>query len=572
MKKFSIHALILTTLSLGLHLSAVSQNLGLDWAKSFGSQNIEFGEAIAIDASGDVIVAGYFNDSIDFDPGPNVLPFISKGYEDIFIIKLNASGNLIWARQIGGTDRDELYSIALDPSGNILATGTFQGDCDFDPGNGTAVLSATSTVGDQDIFILKLDANGDYLWAYDFGEAASDIGTYITCDAQSNIYTTGIFGDSADFNPQPGLHKVGTVGLDDIFILKLEADGDFVFVRSIGGSDNDYVRSIAVDNSQSIYITGNFRSTVDFDPGIDVSNLSSSGDHDAFVMKLDSAGAFEWAKKVGGNDGDFMESVVPDNLGHLYLTGYFKNTVDLNPGTGTAAVSSNGNFDFFVSKLDTGGNFIWGHHFGSLYTDFAFDLFYEPSQARILVTGRFLDEIDFNPGSGVDVLESNGSDDAFVLSLDSAGTFNWVKQFGGSQSDMGRAVAANAGGDVYTTGIFRGNCDFDPGSAEFELEVQGGSDAFVAKLSPSGVGLSEKSKTPDVQVSPVPFGDLLTLKLSQTQTLARVSLMDMTGRVLMEQTYFNISLITLQPDVADGCYLLQVSNGEHVSVRKVVKQ
>ena len=167
-----------------------SQTPTLAWAKQLGGVYFEDGRSVAIDASGNVYSTGYFQGTADLDPGTGTFTLTSFGSNDIYVSKLDASGNFLWAKQIGGAAIDESYALALDASGNVHITGRFDGLADFDPGVSTYTLSPAGG-SFADIFVCKLDASGNFLWAGAMGTASNnDLGYAIKVDASGNIYPT----------------------------------------------------------------------------------------------------------------------------------------------------------------------------------------------------------------------------------------------------------------------------------------------------------------------------------------------------------------------------------------------
>ncbi len=255
------------------------------WAKQItgaGDTDEASSFAIALDDSGNIYTTGSFIGTVDFDPGAGS-DILSANTENAFISKLDASGNFIWARQMGGTGTNEGLSIALDSMGGVYTTGYFTGTVDFDPGAGVFNLSAA---GNDDIFISKLDAAGNFSWAKKMGGSAADEGFSIRADASGNNYTTGYFTDTLDFDMGTCLPKIVSTGGRDIFISKSDATGNFLWTKQIGGSGTDQGFSIAVSAPQNIYTTGYFSGAVDFDPGIGVYNLNSGGPYDFFLQKM----------------------------------------------------------------------------------------------------------------------------------------------------------------------------------------------------------------------------------------------------------------------------------------------
>ena len=195
---------------------------------------------------------------------------------------------LQWAKQFTGPDDVFSNAVARDASGNVYTTGSFRGTVDFDPGPATFNLISP---GPDFMFVSKLDAAGNFVWAKQIGEAGTPCrGNSIALDASGNVYTTGAFGGGAggtvDFDPGPAIFNLTSAGQDDIFVSKLDAAGNFVWAKQLGGTDTDAGRSIALDASGNVYTTGSFSGTADFDPGAATFNLTAAGGFDIFVSKL----------------------------------------------------------------------------------------------------------------------------------------------------------------------------------------------------------------------------------------------------------------------------------------------
>src|SRR5438045_1581227 len=267
----------------GLSLSYVSfTQLNLVWAKNVGGTSDVLGQAITTDAAGNVYTAGVFWETADFDSTSSLA---SAGNYDVFISKMDASGNFVWAKSMGGKSTDIDLSIAVDDFGNVYTTGDFWGTADFDPGPG--IFSLTSA-GNYDVFISKLDASGNFVWAKNMGGPLFDVGYSIAVDGSGNVYAIGSCQDTADFDPGNGIYNLESAGSDDIFITKLNSSGNFVWAKNMGGSLSDVGHSIALDGLGNVYSTGWFYGTVDFDPSGKIYTLTSAGEDDVFISIFDA--------------------------------------------------------------------------------------------------------------------------------------------------------------------------------------------------------------------------------------------------------------------------------------------
>jgi hypothetical protein len=456
---------------------------------TFGGNGSDVGKSIAFDSNGNIYAAGYFSGTADFDPSAGVETLTAVGSSDVFVSKLDSSGHFLWAKNFGGASGSAAYSIAVNNSGDIYIGGIFYGTADFDPGAG--VTSLTSA-GNSDAFIAKLDSSGNFLWARSYGNTSSDEIFSIGVDGAGNVYSTGYFRNTVDFNPGAATVSIASAGSADIVLWKLDSSGNYVWAKTVGGALNEYGQAIEVDSSGNVYVTGNFYETVDFDPGVGTTNLTSVGSTDAYIAKLDASGNFIWAKSFGSTDGpDAGASIAVDVNGNVYTVGTFNATVDLDPSSGVASFTSAGWTDVFISKLDSSGNFLWGRCFGGTGFDYAYAAAVD-GLGNIYSTGNFTGAVDFDPGAGVANLTSAASSsDAYISKLDSSGNFGWAKNFGGTAYDDSNAVGVDGNGYIYAVGGFRGTADFDPetGVANIAATTSTSNDVFILRINSDGDAL-----------------------------------------------------------------------------------
>ena len=380
------------------------------WAKNIGSSSFDDrSSGIITDSIGNVYITGAFRGTADFDPGAGTTNLTPIGWYDIFIAKYDSSGNYIWAKNVGSTNWDESFDIASDAIGNVYITGFFQDTADFDPGAGTTNLAS---VGNQDIFITKYDNSGNFLWAKNIGSASYDYGYSITTDAWSNVYITGYFYDTADFDPGPGIANLISVDFKDIFFAKYDSSGNYIWAKSIGGSSDDVGYSIATDVTGNVYITGSFQLTADFDPGVGTENLTFISLPDIFFAKYDSSGNYIWARQLGTSDYDMGYSITTDEESNVYIAGYFSNTIDFDPGSGTANLSVVAGQDIFFAKYDSNANYIWAKSIGSTSDDIGYSITTN-SSGNVYVTGWYQGTADFDPGASTVNLSPAGVEDIF---------------------------------------------------------------------------------------------------------------------------------------------------------------
>ncbi len=447
----------------------------------------DFNKTIVTDASGNLYSTGVFYGTVDFDPGVGVFNLTSAGYSDVFIQKLDASGNFIWAKRIGNNLDDMATAIAISANGFISLCGSFNTTVDFDPDAG--VFNLTSPGPSSACYVLTLNTNGGFQWAKAFGcTNFGDFATSIAVDNFGNVYTAGDKTCQADFDPGPGVFNLSPVG--HMFIQKLDAAGNFQWAITVGSTSlEDFIYSLATDQSGNVFATGTFAGTADFDPGVASYNLTAVGNKDIFILKLNANGSFAWAKKIGSSGQDFYgNSIVVGPSGNVYSTGIFgSGTIDFDPGPGVYNLISAGFYQCYFLKLNNSGDFVWAKSIygsgGSLGYSITTD-----NAENIYAAGRFAQTSDFDPGPANYSMNSIGND-MFIEKLDSVGNFVYALQCGGSLANVTpSSIQVDISGDIYCNGIFSDTVDFDPGQSTFNLIESNNTsyNGFIQKLSQCG--------------------------------------------------------------------------------------
>ena len=548
-----------------------SQAPAWSWGKSIGSTFADYGNSVAVDASGNVYTTGAFSwVDADFDPGPAVFNLFSFNAEDIFISKLDANGDFVWAKAIGGLSNDNGNSIAVDDSGNVYVTGLFTGTVDFDP-SGSSTFNITSNNFSNDIFVLKLNSSGNFVWAKAMGGPSNDYGFSIALDASGNVYTTGVFSGTADFDPGANSFNITTAGFNNIFISKLDNAGNFVWAKGMLGSTYCWGQSVNVDASGNVLVTGRFDGTVDFDPGAGTFNLTAAGGYDIFIAKLDNAGNFLWAKGIGGTSQDVGYSIAADALGNVYTCGEFFGTADFDPGAGTFNMTSAGSLDAFVVKLSNSGNFVWARALGGSIGDAAYSLALDGA-GNVYVTGYYSGTADFDPGPNQFNLTAAGGNDIFVCKLDNAGNFGWVKDAGGAEHDVANSIALSGAGSAHLTGYFYSS-SFTITSQLFNADTSvATNDIFIAKTD-IVTGTGAENFNNEILISPNPAGNQIIINSSQLSGKHVLAIYDAFGQSVFNQQMDGKNAITI--DVSEwkaGIYFAKLTGEREQWVNKIVVQ
>jgi hypothetical protein len=569
------------TLSLCIGLILVAKSTSaqtLKWAKQMGAGAQDQGRSIAVDASGNVYTTGTFNGTVDFNPGVGTYFLTSTSVEDVYISKLDSSGNFVWAGAWGGGSFDLGLSIAIDANGFVYSTGLFQGTADFDPGAGTFNLTANSMDG----FVVKLNAlNGNLVWAKQFRTSFLVEPGAIAIDAYGNVITVGHYEGIADFDPGAGsLNFSG----DGAYITKLDSAGNLIWAKQLAHPASQsplsscIAKSLVLDSLGNVYATGDFIDTVDFDPGLGNYNLIGDYYGDAFICKLDAAGNFRWAKPFYGNGNEYGVTIALDASGNVYTSGVLNATADFDPGVGTYNLSSAGigNFDGYISKLNASGDFVWAKQLGGAVGSGLFiSSIVLDADSNVYTLGNFSQTVDFNPGPGTYNLTSSGSYDVFISKLDNVGNFVSTIQFAGLAFDDGRSLTLDNAGNIIATGNFKATSDFDPQAGVLNLTSNGADDIFIIKLQNelgSSTSINENSWNNMVNLYPNPTTGALTIESDKIFENVNIMVRNAIGQEVFSKIYSSTNSIALTLDVAPGLYFLEITDKGKVTILKVIKE
>ncbi|MDZ4665926.1 MAG: T9SS type A sorting domain-containing protein [Bacteroidota bacterium] len=474
------------------------QNPTLTWAKKLGGVGASaYCYSTKTDQNGNVITVGVFNNTIDFDPGPGTFTMAPIAATwDIFILKLDGNGDLVWAKQIGGiSNNDVANEVFTDLSGNCYFTGRFGGTVDFDPG--PSILNMTAN-GD-DLFAVKMDANGNLVWAKTLNPSSSDYGQDICVDITGNVFVLGRVSGNVDVDPGPGI-TIMNFSSAATLLLKLDNAGNFVYGKKIDGAPGSQAmpRAVITDTNGNVFIAGDYFGNVDFDPGPSTSTLVAGGPtyFDGFIEKIDAVGNFAWAASINGNGGPkAIYDIQVDANNDLYAVGFFSTTVDFQSGPGTSSLSSLGSYDAYLLKYSNSGTFKYVKHFGGTGTEVALEID-KDGYNNMFIGGYFAGTADFDPNPPTNFLTAS-STNPFIVKVDTASNFLWAVQFGGTGLDVPLSISVDQNSNVYTAGYFNSNpMNFDPGPGTFTMSPTGLYDGFVHKLNgcnapPNAVDVSQ---------------------------------------------------------------------------------
>jgi hypothetical protein len=418
------------------------------WSQRYGGIDYDIGNKIVVDGSGDILVAGEFGGTLNLGGGN----LISAGNNDVFLAKYTAAGAHIWSQRFGGASYDYAGALAVDASGNILLTGSFQQSTNY---GGADLTSA----GGSDIYLARYTSSGTHLWSERFGGPDYETPYGVAADGAGNVVLAGSFTDSTDFG---GGLLVGDY--TEAFVAKFDPSGAHLWSRSFGASFSDVASGVALDGSDNVVLAGYFNYTVDFGGG----GLVSAGNADVFLAKYTPAGAHMWSQRFGGLSTDNAYDVAVDGSDNILLTGTFMGTADFGGG----GMVSAGYQDVFVAAYDASGAHRWSRRAGGVSTDNPHGIDVDAA-GNILLTGYFQGVTSLGGATFV----SAGDTDGFIARYDATGAHEWSMRFGGTWRDRGFDVAADTDGNVFSTGFFYGAANL--GGDDFVSA--GGYDVFIAE-------------------------------------------------------------------------------------------
>ncbi len=460
------------------------------WAKEISDTGDNRAVSLCLDSAGNIYITGVFSKSADFNPGSGKKILKAKGNSDIFLLKLNPLGELIWIKQFEAAGNADNPHVSTDRNGKLLLSGNFNDSIDIDPGSNKTILN---NKGSESLFIAKMDTSGNLFGHRQF-DAYGQLKVYdIKWDKAGNLYLNGLFTDSTDFDPGIGREIQKSAGKRDIFLLKLDSSANYIWVMAYEGKGDEYNTGLTIDKGLNIYLSGTFSSTIDMKPSFGYNPINSAGLSDVFIQKLDTAGNIYWHKRIGGIGSEGINDIETDSAGNIFCGGFFSDAVDFDPNTGKTVINSNAPTDGFTLKLSSAGIFIWvksinGNLHGSvleLITDLP---------GNIVSIGEFSGRIDANPGSPTQVLVSLGGLDIFIQKLNGSGQYVWSQNVSATSDAYFRSVKSDNHGNIYVAGYVDGIVNFEPGTGNFILSaVNNGSDIFVAKYRKDGKLLWVKS-------------------------------------------------------------------------------
>lgn len=608
-------------ISLGVSLSTQAQ-LNHKWSNKTGGNTIDRATGNYTTSLGSNYVTGYFEGTVDLDPGVGVQTFTSKGSRDVFIQKFDRYGNLKWVRTMGGTLADEGVAVTASTGGKeIYVTGVFQGTADLNPTTG--VQNFTS-VGAKDLFITKLDSNGFFFWSKVVSGISDQVPSDIKTDNTASVLICGSFIGTTDFNPSTSINNISStlntsgISTKDGFVLKLTSSGGYIWAKPFAGQDEIAMSSIDLWNGSQFFLSGYFKGVMDANPSASTTNLNSAGKFDFCVIKMDGNGSLIWAKSTGGKEDDIATQIAVDIYGSVYATGYFGAFdwtaqtlfgVDFDPGTGTDIKYGNSRENLFVQKFTSGGTYEWTYmattvnDWANKESGSANAKTFSPAMRGtgisidicddVYVTGYFEGRSDVEPGPGVTMISNNtgtfnGKKYGLVIKMRTTQLFRGAIAFGSATGHtLPSSIAADYYGTPYVAGYFNGLVDFDPSTTTANLTSSLNSagtsftdDAFAVKYGfPNAPKISNEITSIETNTSlasnlnlsmyPNPTKNILNI---ETPEQGLIEIFSITGQTIYNE---NVGAGIFSKDLTaapSGVYIVKFTSENQSITQQVIKQ
>jgi len=424
----------------------------IDWVNLPGSTKSDVAEDIVVDAAGYSYVTGKF--STTFNIGDTTL--VSAGREDIFIAKFDPDGDLLWARRAGGVLEDQGIEIDIDAAGNVYTVGRFEATATFGP-------MTIASQGNVDIFVIKYDADGNFVWVNPLGGSRDDRCRGLSVTPEGFCYIGGRYRVSTKLN---GI-ILTAIEEEDVFVAKLDTTGQVLWAQTFGGIRKDFGEDVIADSEGNVYITGSFFQFIIF-PDTTYYGL---GDEEIFLAKYDTDGNYVWSRYFGGSLRDYGEALDVDEFDNVLVSGTFSGEGYFGKDT----LQSRGEMDMFLIKVNPDGEVLWAFGAGApINNDVAWAISYD-GRGNSILSGWFKGLMTF----GDTTLFGSNSFNIFAGKVSGAGKAIWASKLGNTNSeDIGRGVSTDAAGNVYVAGGYEGTATYGSVTAT----AVGGYDIIHAKL------------------------------------------------------------------------------------------
>lgn len=523
---------------------AGAQNFQL--GKKGGGASSDYGYGMAIDNSGNVYTAGCYKLASTFDN----INVTSAGDFDIFIAKYSPAGNLLWFKTAGGDSKDEANKVFIGEDGNIYVGGTFSTTSHFD---GITLTSAGVEQG-EDIFLAKLNPNGDYQWVKQYGGTSQDFILDMGM-INNDVFITGQYYGT--FAAPGGISLPANGNSTGKFVMRVGADGTPVWAKNTGGAP--YI-SLGTDK---FFMAGIFGGTYNFDGTV----LTSNGPADLFLGAYDLNGSQLWVKQFGGSGSENMRSLSYDKITNsIYWAGCYQNSMTM----GSSNLTSTGQYDIFVSKFDINGNNLWAKSAGGTNYDFA-NASVVDAQGNFYISGYCMETAAFG---NINVV-SAGQGDIYLAKYNTNGEIQWVKIGGSSAQDVGMCLKIDNTNNIYLTGFFSGAASF----GNVAISSNGVADFILLKIADVTAIHSPRETVNNFRLEqnyPNPFNPSTKISFTiEKPGYVKLSVSDISGKEVAELVNSSMNTGSYEvnfnaENLSGGVYFYRLETAAGVDTKKMI--
>lgn len=552
-----------------LTLSTKSYSQGYEWAGTYNGIGEVVVRDIYVDNNQDIFSTGYFSDTADFDLSSESYELTSNGFFDVFIQKSDADGNMLWVKGFGGPEFEYGLTVRTDSQDNAYIMGVFSGTVDFDPGPNTFELS--SNAGSLDIFIVKLDTDGNFINAIGIGGADYEESTAMRIDDSDNVILAGYFFADIDLSAIGGPTLDHSFGFGSgSFLIKIDENGNYLDALSFGGDDTCLALDFEIAANNEVYIAGIFSGAVDFDPDENSSIVVPTDQFSSasFILKLDSDWNYNYVYYTFAGFASPKDIKISQNQSSVYITGEFNDEVVFDPTNnpqGTTFESMTHLNAFLVSINATSGVVEWANHISS-NSGAALGMAIESNvNNEVLLTGFFENETDFSnnndPNFQISPVGINSSPQFLARFNPNDGAINAIAQFGGVSLIDDAQMQVDSDNDIIIGSHFDETIDLDPSpDTERIVDAVQFRDSFIMKLSNSSLSTEDLVfSDSDLSFFPNPATEVVQILHQQTLVNETFSIFDITGKVVLSGTISTQNKIDIS-QLIPGLYMLNVLN------------
>jgi hypothetical protein len=479
----------------------------VQWAARLAGTDTDVAQGIDVDSSGNVYLSGYYISNpltlYNSDGNSSGITLPNSGSWGVYVAKYDTTGTSQWAARLEGTSYENAQDVAVDSSGNVCVTGSYQSNpltLYNSDGNSSGITLSNS--GFNDVYVAKYNTTGTAQWAARLAGSSNDTATGVSVDSSGNVCVTGSYQSNpltlynSDGNSS-GI-TLSNSGSYDVYVAKYNTTGTAQWAARIAGTSIDIAQGIAVESSGNVYVTGSYQSNpltlYNSDGNSSGITLPKSGSYDGYVAKYNTSGTVQWAARLTNGNTVVIQGVAVDSSGNVYVTGrYLTSTLTFYNSDGNSSgitLPSSGSYDVYVAKYNRTGTAQWAARLASTDNDTAIGVSVDGS-GNVYLTGYYesdpltLYNSDGN-SSGITLPNTSGGSSVYMTKYNTSGTVQWAARLSDTSLDYAGGVAVDNSGNVYFNGYYDSNplifYNSDGNSSGITLPNPSGSyDVYVVK-------------------------------------------------------------------------------------------